>query len=215
VAHAAGHHVRGGSSRGSGAGAAAAAGVGLSFSVDGSCAEQLLPGQHPQQAAHAAHMAFCRYLASHALPIDVWDAGSQLLLGSCAVQLAGLLRQGRPQAELLLELPVLQQAAAGAAEGLQQQQQQPVVVGSLVLRVVNVAREASNPAARLLGFEAAAASASPALSPRKVSGQPAVGRVSAPVPARSAVEARACVRHCACTRACLRPSAAVCAPRAV
>jgi nephrocystin-4 len=59
-------------------GAPAGAGVVLKFSVDGSAPSELLPGQDPLQAAAAAHLAFCRFLVSHKLAVDLWDGDSLL-----------------------------------------------------------------------------------------------------------------------------------------
>lgn len=58
--------------------APAGAGVVLKFSVDGSRPSELLPGQDPVQAAAQAHVAFCKYLISHKLAVDVWDGDSLL-----------------------------------------------------------------------------------------------------------------------------------------
>uniref|UniRef100_A0A8B9VJD4 Nephrocystin 4 n=1 Tax=Anas zonorhyncha TaxID=75864 RepID=A0A8B9VJD4_9AVES len=49
---------------------------------------------------------FVRYLADHSLQLDVWDGDSLLLVGSAAVKLKPLLRQGRPAVRTLHELEV-------------------------------------------------------------------------------------------------------------
>lgn len=58
--------------------ARAGAGVVLKFSVDGSRPSELLPGQDPLQAAADAHLAFCRFLVSHKLAVDLWNGDSLL-----------------------------------------------------------------------------------------------------------------------------------------
>ncbi|NXS76141.1 NPHP4 protein, partial [Pandion haliaetus] len=49
---------------------------------------------------------FVRYLAEHSLQIDVWDGDSLLLVGSAAVKLESLLRQGRAAVRTHHELEV-------------------------------------------------------------------------------------------------------------
>ncbi|XP_058160552.1 nephrocystin-4 isoform X6 [Dasypus novemcinctus] len=50
---------------------------------------------------------FVRYLAAQSLQVDAWDGDSQLLVGSTAVPLKHLLRQGRPAVQVLHELEIV------------------------------------------------------------------------------------------------------------
>ncbi|XP_066493528.1 nephrocystin-4 [Tiliqua scincoides] len=50
---------------------------------------------------------FIRYLAEHSLQIDAWDGNSLLLVGSAAVKLKHLLRQGRTAVQVHHELEVI------------------------------------------------------------------------------------------------------------
>uniref|UniRef100_A0A8C9EYL3 Nephrocystin 4 n=1 Tax=Pavo cristatus TaxID=9049 RepID=A0A8C9EYL3_PAVCR len=50
---------------------------------------------------------FVHYLAEHSLQMDIWDGDSLLLVGSAAVKLKPLLRQGRPAVRTLHELEVI------------------------------------------------------------------------------------------------------------
>ncbi|KAI3357106.1 hypothetical protein L3Q82_015577 [Scortum barcoo] len=50
---------------------------------------------------------FLRYLALHTMHIDVWDSDSLLLIGSTAIELKYMLRQGKPAVQALHEVEVL------------------------------------------------------------------------------------------------------------
>ncbi|XP_040922087.1 nephrocystin-4 [Toxotes jaculatrix] len=50
---------------------------------------------------------FLRYLALHTMHIDIWDSDSLLLIGSTAIELKYMLRQGRPGVQALQEVEVL------------------------------------------------------------------------------------------------------------
>ncbi|XP_031422696.1 nephrocystin-4 isoform X4 [Clupea harengus] len=50
---------------------------------------------------------FLRYLAQNSLQIDVWDSDSRMLIGSAAVELKHLLRQGRSAVQIVHELEVI------------------------------------------------------------------------------------------------------------
>lgn len=100
---------------------------------------------------------------------------SCMQLGSCTTDLSGLLRQGRDLSDLLLELPLLKDCTHGsigpatpstAAGQYVGKQQGPVQLGTLVLRLINIGKEARNTA----GAAAAdAALATPSTPGKKVS----------------------------------------------
>ncbi|XP_034065146.1 nephrocystin-4 isoform X2 [Gymnodraco acuticeps] len=50
---------------------------------------------------------FLRYLALHTMHIDIWDSDSLLLIGSTAIELKFMLRQGRSAVQALQEVEVL------------------------------------------------------------------------------------------------------------
>ncbi|XP_029910825.1 nephrocystin-4 [Myripristis murdjan] len=50
---------------------------------------------------------FLRYLALHSMQIDIWDSDSLLLIGSTAIELKYMLRQGRSAVQALHEVEVL------------------------------------------------------------------------------------------------------------
>ncbi|NXG46759.1 NPHP4 protein, partial [Psilopogon haemacephalus] len=60
----------------------------------------------PAALRHGERRWFLRYLAEHSLQIDVWDGDSLLLVGSAAVRLQPLLRQGREAVRTHHELEV-------------------------------------------------------------------------------------------------------------
>ncbi|KAI5610314.1 nephrocystin-4 isoform X2, partial [Silurus asotus] len=91
---------------------------------------------------------FFRYLALHTLHIDVWDSDSLLLIGSAAVQLKHLLRQGRAAVQVIHELEVisteyLQDASlgrehAGGQRAMSAMSVYTIVKGRLHIRLGNV-----------------------------------------------------------------------------
>ncbi|XP_053092001.1 nephrocystin-4 isoform X1 [Pangasianodon hypophthalmus] len=91
---------------------------------------------------------FLRYLALHTLHIDVWDSDSLLLIGSAAVQLKHLLRQGRAAVQVIHELEVISteylQDASLAREHAGGQRAMPamtvytIVKGRLHIRLGNI-----------------------------------------------------------------------------
>ncbi|KAL4646096.1 nephrocystin-4 isoform X2 [Arapaima gigas] len=86
---------------------------------------------------------FLRYLALHTLQIDVWDGDSLLLVGSAAVELKHLLRQGRPAVQVTQDLEVItteyfQDGDGGASTALAPISVFTTVKGTLHLRLGNV-----------------------------------------------------------------------------
>ncbi|GLC73822.1 hypothetical protein PLESTF_001424700 [Pleodorina starrii] len=142
------------------------AGLVLKFDVDGG-AEPVPSGQSAQQAGFEAAMAFAQYLASKTLHLDVWDGESLLQLGTASVDLQSLLRQGRDFAELLVEVPILDQAAVApslqgqsfteaaynANTGLNDTKATVISRGSIVLRILNLGRDSRNTDAQLPTFD--------------------------------------------------------------
>ncbi|XP_076860027.1 nephrocystin-4 [Brachyhypopomus gauderio] len=85
---------------------------------------------------------FLRYLALHSLHIDVWDSDSLLLIGSSAVELKHVLRQGRPAVQVCHELEVITteylQDIAVAGDHVPAVSVYTAVKGRLHLRIGNV-----------------------------------------------------------------------------
>ncbi|XP_044275577.1 nephrocystin-4 [Varanus komodoensis] len=80
---------------------------------------------------------FFRYLAEHTLQMDLWDGDSLLLVGSAAVKLKHLLRQGRTAVQVHHELEVItteykQDAAAMSGEAFRHGCLQPIGVHATV-----------------------------------------------------------------------------------
>ncbi|XP_063173782.1 nephrocystin-4 [Candoia aspera] len=94
------------------------------------------------------HHWFLQYLAQNALQIDVWDGDSLLLVGSAAVKLKHLLRQGRTAVQVCHELEVITMeyrldATVMSGEGFRPWGVKPigvhaVVRGQLHLRLANI-----------------------------------------------------------------------------
>ncbi|KAI7797383.1 putative nephrocystin-4 [Triplophysa rosa] len=61
----------------------------------------------PQFLKPGERVWFLRYLALHSLQIDVWDSESLMLIGSTAVELKHMLRQGRAAVQVCHELEVI------------------------------------------------------------------------------------------------------------
>ncbi|KAM8927139.1 nephrocystin-4 [Pelodytes ibericus] len=94
---------------------------------------------------------FLRYLALQTLQIDVWDGDSMLLIGSAAVEMKHLLRQGRPAVQVSHELEVItteyEQDLLMSGDLSKQGTAKPigvhtVIKGRLHLRMGNVGRVA-------------------------------------------------------------------------
>uniref|UniRef100_A0A8C8SJT5 Nephrocystin 4 n=1 Tax=Pelusios castaneus TaxID=367368 RepID=A0A8C8SJT5_9SAUR len=91
---------------------------------------------------------FIRYIADHSLQIDIWDGDSLLLIGSAAVKLKHLLRQGRTAVQVHHELEVMtteyeQDTTVMSGDVLRHGSVKPigvyaVVKGRLHLRLANV-----------------------------------------------------------------------------
>ncbi|XP_073172342.1 nephrocystin-4 isoform X9 [Lepidochelys kempii] len=91
---------------------------------------------------------FIRYIADHNLQIDIWDGDSLLLIGSAAVKLKHLLRQGRTAVQVHHELEVMtteyeQDATVTSGDVLRHGTVKPigvyvVVKGRLHLSLANV-----------------------------------------------------------------------------
>ncbi|KAL1021085.1 hypothetical protein UPYG_G00008570 [Umbra pygmaea] len=107
-------------------------GLQLQFRVDGSF---LQPGERRW---------FLRYLAYHSLLIDVWDSNSLLLIGSTALELKHMLRQGRPAVQATHELEVITTEYIGEGVPLSLHRAPPpisvftTIKGRLYLRLGNV-----------------------------------------------------------------------------
>ena len=119
------------------------------------------------EAMHARRKRFVHYLANEQLHVDVWDGRSLMQHGTCAIDLDGLLRQGRESAEVIVEASVVdhreatarerdagarRRAALGAAKGTDEPA--GVARGKLLVRLINVGRR---PDKRLLPPEEAPA----------------------------------------------------------
>ncbi|GIL84279.1 hypothetical protein Vretimale_15928 [Volvox reticuliferus] len=142
------------------------AGLVLKFEVDGGT-EPVPSGQTAQQAGFEAAMAFAQYLAHKTLHLDVWDGESLLQLGTASVDLQPLLRQGRDFSELLVEVPILDQAAVApslqgqtfaeaaynANTGQNDTKATVISKGSIVLRILNLGRDSRNADAKLPEFD--------------------------------------------------------------
>ncbi|KAM6435564.1 nephrocystin-4 isoform 2-T11 [Liasis olivaceus] len=93
---------------------------------------------------------FLQYLAQHTLQIDVWDGDSLLLVGSAAVKLKHLLRQGRTAVQVYHELEVITTEYKPDAPVMSGEVFRPwgvrpigvhvVVRGQLHLRLANIGR---------------------------------------------------------------------------
>ena len=137
------------------------------FAVDGGGAGAGDAECEDHEAMHARRKRFVHYLANEQLHVDVWDGRSLMQHGTCAIDLDGLLRQGRESAEVIVEASVVdhreatarerdagagRRAALGAAKGTDEPA--GVARGKLLVRLINVGRR---PDKRLLPPEEAPA----------------------------------------------------------
>ncbi|XP_061592666.1 nephrocystin-4 isoform X1 [Cololabis saira] len=87
---------------------------------------------------------FLRYLALHTMHIDIWDSESLLLIGSTAVELKYMLRQGKSAVQALHELEVLTTDYVGedtlltCADVGQHEASSPVTVRTIVRGRIHV-----------------------------------------------------------------------------
>ncbi|KAF0036771.1 hypothetical protein F2P81_012083 [Scophthalmus maximus] len=99
---------------------------------------------------------FLRYLALHTMHIDIWDSESLLLIGSTAIELKYMLRQGKTAVQALHEVEVLTTDYVGedallTSAGLGQRSASgpmtvhTIVRGRLHVRTGNIARIAAQP----------------------------------------------------------------------
>ncbi|GAB4818554.1 hypothetical protein N2152v2_005600 [Parachlorella kessleri] len=125
-----------------------------------------------------------QYLAERWLQVDVWDSTSLLQVGTFAVPLRGLLRQGQETVEVVYQCPLLDQAQALL------QDTEPTVLdsaplkGSVILRLINRGckgiLDLDQPEA-MAGSSATMAASQPATpAGRQQQGQQAVARASTP-----------------------------------
>jgi hypothetical protein len=136
------------------------------------------------------HCQLALYLASHSLEVDVWDGDSLMQVrprcvfvrmsstfitaihlltcrgmtfaqvGSLSIPLRGLLRQGRPCAEVRQDVPVMAAGPGGAATAAQP-------IGTLIVRLISIGREAKASTLTQAAFDAAAGPGSAAGSSKR------------------------------------------------
>lgn len=124
---------------------------------------------------HTEHTAPCAFRISSFHPPSQTGICAPLQVGTASLSLQGWLRQGMPLTEAMLEVPVraastampcansgssagVQTAAAGAVAG--SPDAAAPLLGTLVLRLINIGREPSRAAHRQVDFDAAGASSS-------------------------------------------------------
>ena len=75
-----------------------------------------IPHAAPAAVQSTEAIEFAEYLSREALYVDVWDADSLMLLGTCGIPLKKLLRQQRPLVKMAIECDIIDYEAGASCE---------------------------------------------------------------------------------------------------